>query len=57
MPKSLNEGRIGLVAGRGIYPRLVLDGARAEGRELVVAAFDGETEAGNSAMHGLSSET
>ena len=45
MPKSLKEGRIGLVAGRGIYPRLVLEGAREANRELVVAAFDGETEA------------
>ena len=46
MPKSLKEGRVGLVAGRGIYPRLVLEGAQAEGKELVVAAFDGETEPG-----------
>jgi len=46
MPKSLRDGRIGLVAGRGIYPRLVLEGARAEGKDLVVAAFDGETEPG-----------
>ena len=45
MPKSLKEGRIGLVAGRGVYPRLVLDGARETGQELVVAAFEGETEA------------
>ena len=45
MPKSLKEGRIGLVAGRGNYPRLVLDGAREGGHELVVAAFEGETEA------------
>ena len=44
MPKSLKTGRIGLVAGRGIYPRLVLEGARRQGEELVVAAFDGETE-------------
>jgi len=46
MPKPLKDGRIGLVAGRGIYPRLVLEGARAGGKELVVAAFDGETEPG-----------
>jgi UDP-2,3-diacylglucosamine hydrolase len=44
MPKSLKEGRIGLVAGRGTYPRLVLEGARQDGQELVVAAFEGETE-------------
>ena len=44
MPKSLKTGRIGLVAGRGIYPRLVLEGARRQGEELVVAAFNGETE-------------
>ena len=44
MPKSLKEGRIGLVAGRGVYPRLVLEGAKVAGKDLVVAAFDGETE-------------
>ena len=44
MSKSLKEGRIGLVAGRGTYPRMVLEGARRDGRELVVAAFEGETE-------------
>lgn len=44
MPKSLKLGKIGLVAGRGIYPRLVLEGARRDGQELVVAAFEGETE-------------
>lgn len=40
----MKEGRIGLVAGRGVYPRLVLDGARDAGQQLVVAAFEGETE-------------
>jgi len=44
VPKSLKEGRIGLVAGRGIYPRLVLAGAHRDGQDLVVAAFEGETE-------------
>ena len=44
MPKSLKEARIGLVAGRGVYPRLVLEGAKVAGKDLVVAAFDGETE-------------
>jgi len=44
VPKSLKLGKIGLVAGRGIYPRLVLEGARRDGQELVVAAFEGETE-------------
>jgi len=39
------KGKIGLVAGRGIYPLQVLDGARAQGVSLVVAAFTGETEA------------
>jgi UDP-2,3-diacylglucosamine hydrolase len=44
VPKSLKLGKIGLVAGRGIYPRLVLEGARRDGQELVVAAFEGETK-------------
>jgi len=39
------KGKIGLVAGRGIYPLKVLDGAKARGVSLVVAAFEGETEA------------
>ena len=39
------KGKIGLVAGRGIYPLQVLDGARTQGVSLVVAAFTGETEA------------
>ncbi len=39
------KGKIGLVAGRGIYPLKVLEGAKARGVGLVVAAFEGETEA------------
>ncbi|MCX6935587.1 MAG: UDP-2,3-diacylglucosamine diphosphatase LpxI [Verrucomicrobia bacterium] len=36
--------KIGLVAGRGVYPSLVLDGAKAQGVALAVAAFEGETD-------------
>lgn len=39
------NAKIGLVAGRGIYPLKVLEGARAKGVSVVVAAFQGETEA------------
>ena len=39
------KGKIGLVAGRVIYPLKVLDGAKVRGVSLVVAAFEGETEA------------
>jgi DUF1009 family protein len=39
------KAKIGLVAGRGVYPRLVLDGAKTQGVPLAVAAFLGETEA------------
>ena len=39
------KAKIGLIAGRGEYPRLVLEGAKARGVTLAVAAFQGETEA------------
>ena len=39
------KAKIGLIAGRGEYPRLVLEGAKAQGVTLAVAAFQGETEA------------
>jgi UDP-2,3-diacylglucosamine hydrolase len=34
---------LGLIAGKGIYPRLVLESARKQGVEVFVAAFEGET--------------
>ncbi|MDZ4788635.1 MAG: UDP-2,3-diacylglucosamine diphosphatase LpxI [Blastochloris sp.] len=34
---------LGLIAGKGIYPRLVLDAARRKGLTIVMAAFEGET--------------
>lgn len=40
------KAKIGLIAGRGNYPRLILDGAKAKGVTLAVAAFHGETEMG-----------
>ena len=38
------KAKIGLVAGRGIYPRLVMEGAESQGMDLAVAAFHGETD-------------
>ena len=38
------KAKIGLVAGRGIYPRLVMEGAQSGGVDLAVAAFHGETD-------------
>jgi DUF1009 family protein len=36
--------KLGLIAGNGRFPFLILDAARAEGREVVVAAVKEETE-------------
>jgi UDP-2,3-diacylglucosamine hydrolase len=38
------EMKLGLIAGNGRFPFLLLDAARAEGCEVVVAAFKEETE-------------
>ncbi|NCZ53631.1 MAG: DUF1009 domain-containing protein, partial [Verrucomicrobia bacterium] len=38
------RAKIGLVAGRGTYPALVLQGAKDQGVSLAVAAFEGETD-------------
>jgi DUF1009 family protein len=38
------KAKIGLIAGRGVYPKMVLEGARAKRVPLVVAAFEGETD-------------
>lgn len=51
--------RIGLIAGNGTFPLLVLDAARAQGYEVVVAAIKEETSPeiesrGASAVHWLS---
>ena len=51
--------RIGLIAGNGKFPFLVLDAARAQGYEVVVAAIKEETfpeieSAGAAAVHWLS---
>ena len=37
------QGKIGLIAGNGRFPLLVLDAARAQGAEVVVAAIKEET--------------
>jgi UDP-2,3-diacylglucosamine hydrolase len=39
----VGKGRIGLIAGNGKFPFLVLDAARARGHEVVVAAIKEET--------------
>src|SRR5437588_10425504 len=51
--------RLGLIAGNGTFPLLVLDAARAQGYEVVVAAIKEETSPeieshGASAVHWLS---
>ncbi len=38
------SGRLGLIAGNGRFPFLLLDAARAHGREVVVAAIREETD-------------
>jgi len=38
-----NKGKLGLIAGNGRFPFLVLDAARAQGFEVVVAAIKEET--------------
>lgn len=43
MPQN-KIAKLGLIAGKGVYPRLMAEGARAQGVEhLVVLAFRGET--------------
>ena len=37
--------KLGLIAGNGRFPFLLLDAARAQGAEVVVAAIKEETEA------------
>ena len=38
------KAKIGLIAGRGTYPRMVIEGARAKKIPVAVAAFEGETD-------------
>lgn len=57
MPES--RGRLGLIAGNGRFPFLVLDAARAEGYEVIVAAIQEEAfpeieSHGAAAVHWLS---
>jgi DUF1009 family protein len=40
----MNEMKLGLIAGNGRFPFLLLDAARAEGLEVVVAAIKEETD-------------
>ena len=56
---SGNQERLGLIAGNGSFPLLVLDAARAQGLEVVVAAIKEETfpeieSRGAAAVHWLS---
>ncbi len=53
------KDRLGLIAGNGTFPMLVLDAARAQGEDVVVAAIKEETypeieQHGASAVHWLS---
>ena len=53
------KGKLGLIAGNGRFPFLVLDAARAEGYEVIVAAIKEEAfpeieSRGASAVHWLS---
>ena len=52
------KGRLGLIAGNGRFPFLVLDAARAEGYEVIVAAIKEEAfpeiESRGAAVHWLS---
>jgi DUF1009 family protein len=53
------KDRLGLIAGNGTFPMLVLDAARAQGEEVVVAAIKEETfpeieQHGAAAVHWLS---
>ena len=41
---AIQPQKLGLIAGNGRFPFLILDAARAEGREVVVAAIKEETE-------------
>jgi len=43
-PGSSAENKLGLIAGNGRFPFLLLDAARAEGRPVVVAAIKEETD-------------
>jgi UDP-2,3-diacylglucosamine hydrolase len=58
-PLTTDMQRIGLIAGNGKFPLLVLEAARAQGYEVVVAAIKEETSPeieshGGSAVHWLS---
>ena len=53
-----NKGKLGLIAGNGRFPFLVLDAARAEGYEIIVAAIKEEAfpeiESHGATVHWLS---
>ena len=55
---SASKGKLGLIAGNGRFPFLVLDAARAEGFEVVVAAIKEEAfpeiESHGATVHWLS---
>ena len=44
---TTNGTKLGLIAGNGRFPFLLLDAARAEGVEVVVAAIKEETDIGD----------
>ena len=59
LPVSPSKEKIGLIAGNGRFPFLVLDAARSQGHEVIVAAIKEETfpqieSHGAAAVHWLS---
>src|ERR1700752_363839 len=59
LPVSPSKEKIGLIAGNGRFPILVLDAARSQGHEVIVAAIKEETfpqieSPGAAAVHWLS---
>ncbi len=59
MPSPRKEEKLGLIAGNGSFPLLLLDAARAQGAQVVVAAIKEETspsieQRGAAAVHWMS---
>jgi DUF1009 family protein len=58
-PTTDHQGKLGLIAGNGRFPMLLLDAARARGHQVVVAAIQEETfpeieQHGAAAVHWMS---
>ena len=44
MERSSRPGRLGILAGGGALPRRLIEACRAQGREVYVIAFEGQTD-------------